>query len=296
MDLLWADLFKYYDWPKLSKMTLQIHQGRLVINTDKLQIEQEYLEYSGGEGFLINLHQPNQPKWLNQSASSNNYSLRRYWSIEILMDMSTSVLWCHGWNGCLVTRSCWLSRYLRRFFFKHSNLFDISSHQIIEWEWLGLQLHWIYQLSIAAWKQQYSFIKSKCAFGFFFQRTVTNNARHRTILSEVTEPSGPRVLMATHWSVEGPEMALTRLRRGASRWSTASGRTSSTWWRSEPMPRLWLWGTRFAFDRLFFYLSDKIINSRSLKALCGRYPYSPIYKFNFSNIKNTFLEFRYTKQ
>ena len=36
----------------MSKMTLQMHQGKIGQNIDQLQIDQEYLEGTGGKLFL----------------------------------------------------------------------------------------------------------------------------------------------------------------------------------------------------------------------------------------------------
>ena len=53
----------------MSKMTQQIHWGKLVKIIEQLQIDQEYLEYTGVEKFFYkNPHKPDQPNWLNQSA------------------------------------------------------------------------------------------------------------------------------------------------------------------------------------------------------------------------------------
>ena len=146
----------------------------------------------------------------------------------------------------------------------HSNFFGISSHQVIIWEWSRCQFHCLY-LVIRRLEKLYVLIQNVLLVSF--KRMETKIAQHRTIRSKVMEQLGPRVLMANRWSVEGWEIIRSHTRRGASRWSMASGRISSTWRRSEPTPLLWLWETRLAFDLLFFYLSHQMVTEDLSKKL-----------------------------
>ena len=94
---------------------------------------------------------------------------------------------------------------------------------------------------------------------FFFSSAATKTSQLRTFPSGFMGPSGPRALTDNPWSAEDPGTALASTRTDASRWSAASGRTTSTWWSSAPTPQSWLSTTRLAKD---IYLRGAAWHSR----------------------------------